>query len=75
MIKPIEMYKIICDGCVADAFADDDYSCWNEKSIAREMAEEGGWQEIDDKDYCPNCYEFDEESDEYVVTAAGARSL
>lgn len=66
MIKPIEMYKVICDRCGADAFEDDVYSCWNSKGIAREMASNFDWVAIDDKDYCTDCYYLDE-TDEYVV--------
>lgn len=31
-----------------------------------EQAMESEWVEIGDKHYCPDCYEFDDELDEYV---------
>ena len=27
---------------------------------------ENGWTEIDGKHYCTDCYEYDEETDEYI---------
>ena len=56
-IKTIEMHAVICDRCGDNAFEDAEYSCWQGAGLAREMANEGDWQEIDDKDYCPECLE------------------
>lgn len=32
---------------------------------------ESEWAEIGDKHYCPECYEFDDELDEYVPKKKG----
>lgn len=32
---------------------------------------ESEWAEIGDKQYCPDCYEFDDELDEYVPKKKG----
>ena len=32
----------------------------------QKKAMESEWVEIGDKHYCPDCYEFDDELDEYV---------
>jgi hypothetical protein len=56
----------------ADAFRDSDYSCWQGRETAREMANNGDWIEIDDRDYCPNCIEHDETTDEYKPIAGPA---
>lgn len=41
----------------------------NLKESAQAIGNEGeaGWTNIDGKDYCPDCYEYDEEKDEYRV--------
>jgi len=71
MIKPIEMYTVICDRCGKDVCdtPDCDYSCFSTPEWVREVASNDDWQVINDKDYCPACYELDEETDEYVVKA------
>ena len=38
---------------------------------AKEQAMESEWAEIGDKHYCPDCYEFDDELDEYVPKNKG----
>lgn len=60
------MTTYICDGC-GERFRDEngfvgyiDYDIWDD-------AESSEWREIDGKHYCPDCYEYDEESDEYVA--------
>lgn len=68
MIIPVEMYQCVCDGC-GKAYVDDfnGFVAWSDKITAREAAIEDGWQEIDGKHYCPDCYEYDEELDDYIV--------
>lgn len=65
MVKIEKMTTYVCDGC-GERFHDEngcvgyiDYDIWNE-------AESSEWQEIDGKHYCPNCCEYDEETDAYV---------
>ncbi len=74
MIKEITMYTVICDRCGKDAFAEDEYSGWNEIYYALECAENADYREIDGKHYCENCYELDEETDEYKVVELPAIS-
>lgn len=66
MICEVTMYQPVCDGCGKGyvneslgycALTDPDYAMMN--------CEEAGWQEIDGKLYCPECYEYDEETDDY----------
>lgn len=68
MIKEVKMYSIKCDGC-GKVFNVDDIVAWTDECSAREYALGSEWQEIDDKHYCPDCYEYDEEIDEYVPKA------
>ena len=67
MIRKVEMYQCVCDRC-GKAFVDDNYNycAWVDENYASEAANENGWTNIDGKDYCPDCYEYDEETDEYI---------
>lgn len=60
------MYQCVCDGC-GKAYVDEDrgFCAWADESYAADAAYEDGWTEIDGKDYCPDCYDYDEETDEY----------
>ena len=67
MIKPVTMYSIVCDRC-GKTFIDEfnGIVAWLDEGTAKEQAMESEWIEIADKHYCPDCYEFDDELDEYV---------
>lgn len=65
MIKPVTMYSVVCDRC-GKAFEADGNIAWTDKPSARFYALESKWAEIGNKHYCPDCYEFDDELDEYV---------
>ena len=67
MIKPVTMYSVVCDRC-GKPFIDEfnGIVAWLDEGTAKEQAMESEWAEIDDKHYCPDCYEFDDELDEYV---------
>lgn len=66
MIKEFLTYTVICDGCGKDSNEDCDYSGWNEKEYALDVAEEAGFETIDEKHYCIDCYEYDDD-DELIV--------
>lgn len=70
MIKESLMFTVICDRCGIDANVESDYSCWSATDIAREMADAADWQNIGDKDYCPQCLYFDDEVDGWRVREA-----
>ena len=61
MIQKVEMYQAVCDGCgkCDEAVLKDPYEV---KLIAIRWRE---WEEIDGKLYCPDCVEYDEETDSY----------
>lgn len=67
MIKPVTMYSVVCDRC-GKPFIDEfnGIVAWLDEGTAKEQAMESEWAEIGDKHYCPDCYEFDDELDEYV---------
>lgn len=66
MIRKVDMYQCVCDGC-GKAYEDEDrgFCAWVDESYATDAAYEDDWTEIDGKHYCPDCYEYDEETDEY----------
>lgn len=70
MIKPVTMYSVICDRC-GKLFEADDSVAWTDKQSARFYALESEWKEIDNKHYCPDCYEFDDNSEKYVPKKKG----
>ena len=72
MIKLVTMYSVVCDRC-GKAFIDEfnGIVAWLDKETAKEQAMESEWIEIGDKQYCPNCYEFNKKLDEYVPIKKG----
>ena len=65
MIKPVTMYSVVCDRC-GKTFEADGNIAWTDRQSARFYALESEWVEIGDKHYCPDCYEYDDELNEYV---------
>lgn len=72
MIKPVTMYSVVCDRC-GKTFDAEDIVAWTDECTAREQALESEWQEIDGKHYSPDCYEYDDNIDEYVPKKGGNR--
>lgn len=72
MIKAVTMYSVVCDRC-EKTFIDEfnGIVAWLDEGTAKEQAMESEWEEIGDKHYCPDCYEFDEKLDEYVPKKKG----
>ena len=66
--KKIRYKGVVCDRCGKIL---DDGSVWEDKSSAISYALNSKWAEIGDKHYCPDCYEFDDELDEYVPKKKG----
>ena len=76
MIRKVDMYQCVCDGC-GKAHVDEfnGYVAWTDETGARTSASEDEWTQIDGKDYCPDCYEFDEKKDEYVPKAKAGTNM
>lgn len=72
MIKPVTMYSVVCDRC-GKTFIDEfnGIGAWLDEGTAKEQAMDSEWAEIGDKHYCPDCYGFDDELDEYVPKKKG----
>lgn len=62
------MYSVICDRCGRIL---EDGAFWEDESSAIMYALNSKWVEIGEKHYCPDCYEFDDELDEYVPKKKG----
>ena len=71
MIKPVTMYSVVCDRCGKTFGEDDGIIAWTDICSAREQAMESEWVEIGDSHYCPDCYEYDDELNEYVPKKKG----
>lgn len=66
MIIEEMMYACGCDRC-EKVFEGHDYSFWADKRFAIEQATDDDWIEIEDKQYCPDCYEWNEDGSDYVI--------
>lgn len=71
MIKPVTMYSMVCDRCGKTLVYDDYITAWTDERSTREVAQDSEWMNIDDKDYCPDCYEYDEDIDDYKPKKGG----
>lgn len=67
MIRKVDMYQCVCDRCGKTHVNENlGYVAWADETYAADDAYENGWTNIDGKDYCPDCYQYDEETDEYI---------
>ena len=62
------MFTVICDGCGKDVNKDADYSCWDDKGYAEDIAMDSDWVTDNDKHYCTDCYYYDED-DKLIIQA------
>ena len=65
MIKEVTYYDIICDRC-GKSFTEESEMCYTDTESAEMVAKDSEWLAIGGKHYCRDCYELDEETDEYV---------
>lgn len=70
MICEMTMYQAVCDGCggLLKNSLTKRTIVFEDEEWLRATCSELGWREIGGKFYCPNCYEYDEETDEYKPT-------
>ena len=66
----MDYYTVQCDNC-GKLYADEQngFSAWNDADWAMEYASEDNWTEEDDKHYCPDCYDYDDE-DNFIIKNA-----
>lgn len=72
MIKEYSCYDIICDRC-GKSLTKLSGDCYPDTNSAEMVALQSDWKEINGKHYCPDCYEVDEETDEYVPKEGGEK--
>ena len=65
MIKEVTYYDIICDRC-GKSLINESETCYPDTGSAEMTAKDSEWLAICSKHYCPDCYELDEATDEYV---------
>lgn len=65
MIKEVTMYTAICDNCGANICDGTEYAGWCKDGIQAELDSEN-WLEIDGKQYCNDCCEYDD-NDELIL--------
>ena len=67
MIREVEMYQAVCDGCggVHISGIDGESKFLSKESAYVSATVIGNWKGIDGKIYCPDCYEHDKETNEY----------
>lgn len=63
MIVSEIFYGVKCNRC-GEQHDDGEHSFWSDEHNAVEQAMDSEWIEEKNKHYCPNCYDYDEESDE-----------
>lgn len=61
MIKELTMYTVVCDHCGKDANKDAEFSAWNDRVFAEDVAMESDWIKENDKHYCTECAEYDDD--------------
>jgi hypothetical protein len=66
MLKEVKMFTIQCDNCSCDVNENCEYSGWNDENYVEEIRQESGWEKVDDKHYCPDCFEYDD-NDELII--------
>lgn len=59
-------YAVKCNRC-GTVYDDSEHSFWSDEGISIENALESDWKDVNNKHYCPNCCEVDEETDEIKV--------
>ena len=71
MIKQVTYYDIICDRC-GKSFSKESNTCYSDTESAEITAIfSSDWVTKDCKHYCPDCYEFDEETKKYKPKKGG----
>lgn len=61
MIQKVKMYQAVCDGCGYEFYE----TCPTENDAIDGVVFFENWQEINGKLYCPDCVEWNEETDSY----------
>ena len=63
MIKQVTMYYVECDNCHVSCFEGTEYSCTVDEVSAKEVASDSDWIIHEGKDYCQECYSYNDEDE------------
>lgn len=67
MITKEIFYGVKCNRCKEDFQDYNDHSFWIDENSAIEQAIESEWIEENNKHFCPNCYDYNEEEDKNII--------
>jgi hypothetical protein len=67
MIKEVTMYTVVCDSCGKDSCEGSEYAGYSDKDYAIDVARDGDFVRIEGNDYCPDCYEYDDDDELKVI--------
>lgn len=67
-VEKVQMFTVICDHCKIDIGINQEYSCYNDEISAKENAMNSDWLFHDNKHYCNDCYDYDD-NDQIVLTS------
>lgn len=68
MIKDVTLSAVFCDHC-GKQYVDEygtGFCAWTNEADAWEAANNDGWQSVHGRILCPDCYHFDDETNEVV---------
>ena len=65
MIREVTMYQVVCDRYGRPCAEIGGVMVWANQDAARIAAWKSGWLLVDHETYCPDCYEYDEKTDNY----------
>ena len=71
MVKEVTMFTVVCDNCGKDVKKDAEYSAWNEKTFAEDIAMEADWIKENDKHYCSDCFTYDDDDNLLIKSILG----
>lgn len=71
MVKEVTMFTVVCDNCGKDVNKDAEYSAWNEKTFAEDIAMEADWIKENDKHYCSDCFTYDDDDNLLIKSFLG----
>ena len=56
------MYGVVCDNCNKGCIDEDNgFVAWSDESSAKDNAIDSEWIEENEKHYCPDCFEYDDD--------------
>jgi hypothetical protein len=67
MKKEVTMHTIICDGCGKNVNEYSDFVAWCDVQGAIEEADRKDWIKLQEKDYCTDCWEWDEKEEQQIL--------